>query len=92
MQASRAAASPEGMAIATLSGHRDGVNALAFSPPPHDGVLASASNDTTIKLWNARGRTLLSTLHGHTGNVNSVSFSPDGATLGHREQATERRA
>jgi WD40 repeat protein len=43
-------------------------------------MIASASADTTIKLWSIKGQ-LLQTLTGHQGWVNSVSFSPDGKTI-----------
>ena len=62
----------------TLTGHRDGVFDMAWSP---DGkVLASASNDRTIWLWDLDTGTVR-ILRGHFGSVESVAFSPDGATL-----------
>ncbi len=65
--------------IATLEGHKDGVNSIAFSP---DGAtLASGSWDATVKLWDIATRTNIATITGHTGRVYSVSFSPDGTTL-----------
>ena len=67
-----------------LSGHTDTVAATAFSS---DGeLLASASEDGTVKLWNWKLGSLLATLEGHAGGVLHVSFSPDGKTL-----ATSRR-
>ena len=52
---------------------------MSFSP---DGKrLASASNDKTLKLWDAATGQELLTLKGHTGSVNGVSFSPDGKRL-----------
>ena len=39
-----------GACVATLEGHTDGVRALAFLPDKN--FLASASDDSTIKLWN----------------------------------------
>ncbi|MEE3717980.1 AAA-like domain-containing protein [Tumidithrix elongata RA019] len=61
-----------------LEGHADSINSLDFSL---DGtILASASDDGTIKLWQRNG-TPIKTLVGHQGSVDSVSFSPDSQTL-----------
>lgn len=59
--------------------HSRFVNAVAISP---DGtLLASASGDTTVKLWRFSSGEAIRTLAGHWDLVNSVAFSPDGATL-----------
>jgi WD40 repeat protein len=61
-----------------LESHSATVYSVNFSP---DGkTIVSASDDTTVKLWNRNG-TLLKTLSGHKGSVYSVSFSPDGRLL-----------
>ncbi|MGK7901848.1 MAG: WD40 repeat domain-containing protein [Hormoscilla sp.] len=44
-------------------------------------MLASGSNDNTIKIWNLRSGRLLRTLTGHSGPVRSVAISPDGQLL-----------
>ncbi len=61
-----------------LEGHMSGVNSATFSPDR--SLIASASADTTIKLWSLNGN-LLKTLSGHEDVVNSVSFSPDGQII-----------
>ncbi|MEI6328978.1 MAG: AAA family ATPase [Pseudanabaena sp. ELA645] len=61
-----------------LEGHKDIVQSVRFSP---DGqLIATASYDNTVKVWQADG-TLLTTLEGHTQPVRSVRFSPDGQTI-----------
>ena len=62
-----------------LEGHEGRVSSAVFS---RDGkVLASASWDDTIRLWNPETGRHLTTFYGHSGNVNAVAFSPDGTTL-----------
>ena len=43
--------------------------------------LASASNDQTVKLWDARTRQETVILKRHIGSVTSVAFGPDGRQL-----------
>ena len=44
-------------------------------------MLASGSNDNTIRLWDTVTGVHKQTLTGHTSGVYSVAFSPDGRTL-----------
>ena len=64
---------------ATLEGHTDNVWSVAFRP--NSNMLASASWDQTVRLWNVDTGRLLHTLTEHTDTVMSVAFSPDGQTL-----------
>jgi WD40 repeat protein len=66
-----------------LTGHSSVVSAVTFSP---DGnLLASASWDNTVRLWDTSDpdnpQPVGQPLRGHTNIVTSVAFSPDGKTL-----------
>ena len=68
-----------GTEVALLEGHTGGVTSVAFSS---DGtMLASGSEDETVKLWAVATHTNIATLRGHTDGVWSVAFSPDGKML-----------
>ncbi|MBW4495166.1 MAG: hypothetical protein KME26_19175 [Oscillatoria princeps RMCB-10] len=61
-----------------LIGHKAEVNGVSFSP---DGsMIASASDDQTVKLWNLNGK-LLNTLKGHSDQIWIISFSPDSQII-----------
>jgi WD40 repeat protein len=65
--------------LITLRGHEQPVSVLAFSP---DGrLLATASWDKVILLWDLQSKTLSRLLRGHDDSVTTAKFSPDGQRL-----------
>ena len=65
-----------------VGGHTANVFSLAFKPNSY--LLASASRDNTIRIWDVGDIDNLRhvrTLRGHTNIVLSVAWSPDGGTL-----------
>src|SRR4051812_20030947 len=66
-------------ALQTLEGHWGSVWAVAFSQ--NGKLLASASDDHTVRLWDPATGAALQTLEGHRDWVRAVVFSPDGKLL-----------
>jgi WD40 repeat protein len=65
--------------LQTLKGHSSWVNTVIFSP---DGqLLASASGNSTVRLWDSRTGASRNTLKGHSDSVNTVVFSLEGQLL-----------
>jgi WD40 repeat protein len=59
-----------------LEGHSKFVNAVVFSPDGH--LVASASSDRTVRVWETATGQCRSVLEGHSGYISAVVFSPDG--------------
>jgi len=64
-----------GIRVHTLRAHTRSVTTLAVLP---DGRLASASEDNTIKLWDATAGLCVATLEGHSGVVRALTLLTDG--------------
>ena len=62
-----------------LRGHTGVVNSVAFSPTGQ--WLATASDDTSIRVWDVSNGTERFILAGHSAPVRDVAFSPDGTLL-----------
>ena len=58
-----------------LTGHKGSISSVAFN---NDGLLASGSDDMTIRIWDVTKGILLKVFEGHTKAVTSVAFNQDG--------------
>jgi WD40 repeat protein len=68
-----------GKRLGYCTGHKQGVWSVAFSP---DGkTLATASDDSTLKLWNVATQQELLTVRRLGGSLRELMFSPDGQIL-----------
>ncbi|KAH8696020.1 hypothetical protein BGW36DRAFT_407989 [Talaromyces proteolyticus] len=65
--------------LQTLEGHLDSVACVVFSPDFR--LVASGSDDWTIKLWDISTGVLQQTLEGHSNTIRSIVFAPDGRSV-----------
>jgi len=64
---------------AILTGHGGAVLSVAFAPDRR--ILATGSDDRSVRLWDLPSGKQVIVLTGHTDAVCSVAFAPDGRTL-----------
>ena len=74
----QAAGDSWGLALET-SGHSRAVWRVAFSPVAP--ILASASGDRSVIIYDLESRDILHRLEAHSGYVNAIAFSPDGQLI-----------
>ena len=67
--------------VHTLKGHSAAVRSIAVCPD--NQIIASGSEDSSVKLWDLNTGAEIRTLSGHARQtwVSTVAFSPDGQTL-----------
>jgi U3 small nucleolar RNA-associated protein 13 len=61
-------------AAATVRAHEKDINMVAVAP--NDSLVATASQDKTVKVWSTTDLSLRATLKGHRRGVWDVQFSP----------------
>lgn len=71
---------PRAPAAHVLTGHRQSITRVAFHP--QYSLLASASEDATVKIWDWETGEFERTLKGHQKGVNDVEFDHKGHLLG----------
>src|SRR5918911_3194973 len=71
---------PPGVKLAcTLQGHTSWIGRIAWSL--NGWMLASPSNDQSIRLWDVGAGACIRILKGHNQSIYSVAFNPAGNTL-----------
>ena len=68
-----------GKRLPMLKGHQKGINAVAFFP--NGNLVATSSDDNTIRVWEVKSGKEEATLRGHSGAVEGMAVFPEGASL-----------
>ena len=65
--------------VSVLEGHSGYVRSASYSA---DGTrIVSASEDSTVRVWDVTTGACISVLEGHSGDVTSASYSADGTRI-----------
>lgn len=78
---------PRAPARHSLSGHRSPITKVAFHPLY--SVLATASEDASVKMWDWESGELERTVKGHTKAVMDVEYDKKGETMGQSKSLVE---
>lgn len=65
--------------VARMTGHQQLINDVQFSPDTR--LIASASFDKSVKLWDGKNGKFLATLRGHVNRVYQIAWSADSRLL-----------
>lgn len=65
--------------VRAFDGHTAGINDLEWSPDSR--LIATASDDRSIRVWDVDGGQMVKLLRGHTSFVFCLAWSPDGYLL-----------
>lgn len=63
----------------SVAAHNHWVNSAEFSPDTR--LIASGSEDSTVRLWDMTSKQKIKEFNDHNGGVNNVRFHPDGTCV-----------
>ena len=61
----------------TLTGHKAGVNCVAYAPTGEKPLLVSGGDDYLVKVWDYQTKHCVFTFEAHNDNISAVAFHPD---------------
>ncbi|XP_049399060.1 WD40 repeat-containing protein HOS15-like [Solanum stenotomum] len=67
----------ENKPVKTFSGHQNEINAIKWDPS--GSLLASCSDDTTVKIWSMKQDVCLHDFREHSKEIHTIKWSPTGA-------------
>ncbi|EER34096.1 hypothetical protein CTRG_02914 [Candida tropicalis MYA-3404] len=70
----------DGELITTLTGHTKGVSEIVYSPI-NSNILASCSDDLTVRLWNTKTNKCIKIFKKHTYHITTLKFVQKGNIL-----------